>query len=130
MSTRCNIELYNENDYSPGAMLYHHDNGFPEWMGPELERSLKAAYGVLCIGYQSYWWDAERVAALIIAESAKINGVPKFQPCMRRHGDIAYLWEIHLAQDPAKYEITARHLVGKNRRRGPEWTAESEVKCE
>lgn len=129
MSTRCNVAIYNESSHEiPGALLYHHDNGFPEWMGPELERSLKAAWSVLLDGYRAYWWDPERVAALMIAGSFKNNGVPKFQPCMQHHWDIAYLWKVHLVQEPCSYKIEAYRLDKSEVI--PEWVAESELSYE
>ena len=95
MSTRANIELYDawggESDvgrwmhWKKGAVLYHHCDGYPAWMGPELQRKLKEAKKELDKAGFPYWWDSERVGALIVklsADESEIhNSVPAFQPC-------------------------------------------------
>jgi hypothetical protein len=125
MSTRCNVEIYDGfNRESPGAMLYHHSDGYPSFMAGKLDRFLKAAYEYLTDSGYSYWWDSERVAAVLIALSIedytnplkpfstdRVNrydtqnpskeyrtdgGVPVFQPCLRLHGDIEYVWRVYL----------------------------------
>jgi hypothetical protein len=139
MSTRCNIEIY---DYdlpdTCNAMLYHHSDGYPEFMRPKLERFLKAAYKKIKDTGHAYWWDAERVAAAMILLSVEDyeepmepgrksdpdpfpvapiplgpaaaqrgrpdNGIPAFLPCVRRHGDIAFIWKVYLKKDGA-FEI-------------------------
>lgn len=131
MSTRCNIEIYDDDCKEPGAMLYHHSDGYGSFMRPKLKRFLKATYEKLKEAGYGYWWDAERVAAVMILLSAEDyekpmdpgshkatplfgqpdsapgdftkqrpnNGVPVFQPCMRRHGDIAVVWKVRLKPD-------------------------------
>lgn len=72
MSTRCNIEIY---DYdlpdTHNALLYHHSDGYPEFMRGKLERFLKAAYKKLKDIGREYWWDAERVAAVMLLLSVE-----------------------------------------------------------
>ena len=109
MSTRANIELYDgwwPNQGQNGmtlwkkvVVLYHHCDGYPSWMGPELERILKAARRELHRAGYPYWWDSERVGALMIklsADSDFYKGVPRFNPCLDFHGDIDYLWRVFL----------------------------------
>ena len=134
MSTRCNIEIYDRLDEeNPRAILYHHADGYPDFMQGKLERFMEAAYEYLKEAGYPYWWDAERVAAVLIAlsiedyeeplkpfstdrgnqfESKNANakyridgGVPVFQPCLQLHGDIAYIWKVRLLPE-GKFEIT------------------------
>ncbi len=107
MSTRANIELYD--GVHRGVMLYHHCDGYPSWMGPELERKLKQAQAGLDEAGYPYWWDSERVGALIVKLSANESdlhkNVPTFQPCLNQHGDIEYLWRVYLGPGNGEYEI-------------------------
>ena len=119
MSTRANIELYDgweesnslgkSTIWKKGALLYHHCDGYPSWMGPELERKLKEAEEELKEAGYPYWWDGERVGALIVKLSANGDelhrGIPAFQPCLDLHGDIDYLWRVFLGPKEGKYEI-------------------------
>ena len=119
MSTRANIELYDgwkkENEigkrtvWKKGVLLYHHCDGYPSWMGPELERKLKETEEELKKAGYPYWWDSERVGALIVKLSPSADelhgGVPTFQPCLDLHGDIEYLWRIFLGPEDGEYEI-------------------------
>lgn len=126
MSTRCNIELYdgspdvNEENGQPYVMLYHHSDGYPDFMEGKLQRFLDKSFDILRDAGYDYWWDAERVGALMIMLSAtnyknpepplKFNIgtddlVPEFQPCLRHHGDIEYLWKVYLHDEPGKYTI-------------------------
>ena len=76
MSTRANIEPYDGwevedkmgkwTNWKKGAILYHHCDGYPSWMGPELESKLRAAKGELKKAGYPDWWDSERVGALIV----------------------------------------------------------------
>jgi len=118
MSTRANIELYDRWEEvgpisqlireSRGALLYHHCDGYPSWMGPELERLLEEAKAYLDKIDRSYWWDSERVGALMVLLSGgsdSLYGVPDFQPCLELHGDVEYLWRIYLGLGDGAYEI-------------------------
>ena len=132
MSTRCMIEFYDgdpakpDEVYGPGALLYHHSDGYPEGMVPELTTRLKHA------AKSGYWWDSERIAGMVVAwslgdlekpdtnpdnsfayamevERAKRDGkpmpkreryvywgVPQFMPALHYHGDLAYLYRVYL----------------------------------
>ena len=119
MSTRANIELYDAWDeqneiagrinWRKGGVLYHHCDGYPAWMGPELERKLKKAKEELVEAGHPYWWDSERVGALIVKlsgdEGELYKNVPAFQPCLDLHRDIDYLWRIYLGPGNGKYVI-------------------------
>ena len=56
-----------------------------------------------------YWWDSERVGALIVklsADESEIHkSVPAFQPCLDLHGDIDYVWRVFLGPKDGEYEI-------------------------
>jgi len=138
MSTRCQVQLIDiwgeeeKKHQSVGAMLYHHMDGYPEFMGPYLEKMLKAIYEFLEKAGYPYWWDSERVAACMVLFSAmdydkpvlpekrkieedQINkqfgkrkyfnsGVPYFQPSQELHSDIEYLWKIILLEK-GEFEI-------------------------
>jgi hypothetical protein len=145
MSTRCNIEIYNKckGESYLGAILYHHSDGYPGFMYHKLERFLKAAYEHLTEAGYPYWWDAERVAATMILLSVEDyreplkpystdrpneyghkpyrpeGGVPVFQPCIKLHGDIDYIYKVYLLDvgdykinEYGKYEITVHNRDG------------------
>ena len=113
MATRANIELYDSVKHNErfitwhkGAMLYHHHDGYPAWMGPELTQKLASVKAILGKQGRSYWWDSERVGALIVALSADTaDSVPRFQPCLRHHGDIDYIWRIFLGPEAGQYTM-------------------------
>jgi hypothetical protein len=118
MSTRANIELHDgwEEDRKQGkmtwwrktAVLYHHCDGYPSYMGPELERILQAAKQALDRSNSPNWWDGERVGALMITLSVDgelYESVPRFKPCLNLHGDIDYLWRVFLGPKVGAYEI-------------------------
>ena len=118
MSTRANIELYDGWEeqnrigkrirWRKGAVLYHHCDGYPAWLGPELERKLEQAKKELDDAEFPYWWDSERVGALIVKLSANeefYRNVPSFQPCLDVHGDTNYLWRVFLGPRDGEYEI-------------------------
>ena len=124
MATRSNIELYDGHRvgagdfyrWTLGVRLYHHFDGYPEWMGPELERILSEVRSVLTQhGSAPRWWDSERVGALMIRLSADndvadyYQDVPRFQPCQERHGDINYIWKVYLKSD-ATFDIECYQL--------------------
>jgi len=125
MSTRANIELYDGWEkhqgkskwivWKKGAVLYHHHDGYPSWMGPELERILKTVKQELDQAGYSYWWDSERVAALMVKLSADdsefYKGVPRFQPCLNLHIDINYLWRVFLGPKDGAYDIQCFSIV-------------------
>ena len=109
MSTGANVEL--DDGTLRGVILYHHCDGYPSWMGPELERKLKQAQAELNeAGYPyPYFWDSETVGALIVKLSVDEDGehknVPTFQPCLSMNEDIEYLWQVHLGPKRGEYEI-------------------------
>ena len=119
MSTRTNIELYDcWEDVGPdgqsvnaerrGVVLYHYCDGYPSWMGPELERLLKEVKAHLEKVGRSYWWDSGRVGALMVlfsGGSESSYGVPDFQPSLELQEDIEYLWRIYLRLGDGEYEI-------------------------
>jgi len=119
VSTRANIELYDgweeekeigkRMTWKKGVILYHHCDGYPSWMGPELESRLEAARKELKKAGHPYWWDSERVGALIVKLSANAGrlhrNVPTFQPCLDLHGDIEYLWRVFLGPKDGESEI-------------------------
>ena len=124
------VELYDgdpagEHDEHPGVLLYHHWDGYPSSMIPDLTTRLKhaAKYG--------YWWDSERVGAMLVAWSvgdpdrSDLNpnrsstyayavkrakedgkpppdkkgnmwGVPVYHPALNYHGDLEYLYRVYL----------------------------------
>jgi hypothetical protein len=129
MSTRCNVEIYDSYPSEPGAMLYHHSDGYPDFMRGKLERFLTAAYRHLQEAGYPYWWDSERVAAVIVLLSVEDYDeplrpfstdradryepgankyrhlVPVFQPCLHRHGDIEYVWRVILGPKQGEFTI-------------------------
>lgn len=121
MSTRANIEFwtYYQNPKNGGyhkpvkdGLLYHHGDGYPEWMGPRLIKALEDAKKALIKAGYPYWWDAERVSAVIVSQDARLpqnveyhGGIPSFQPCLKLHGDIEYLWRVYLGPKDGQYRI-------------------------
>lgn len=116
MSTRANIELWDRWTYEDepqerlGVRLYHHYDGYPSWMGPELVRMLGQVKDTLDAENRSYWWDSERVGALFVSLSAD-GGMPEFQPCYDLYGDIEFLWKIYL-YGQGEYEIKCKAVKG------------------
>lgn len=134
MSTRCNIEIYDDqwDKEKPGAILYHHSDGYPEFMLDKLNTFLKETYELLKEAEYPYWWDSERVASIMILLSVEdykealkpfstdrhnkcdnenmddayrpYHGIPVFQPCLTLHSDIDYVYKIHLTKE-GKYYI-------------------------
>ena len=118
MSTRAHIEIIDRHDRTDKrcdslvVRLYHHFDGYPQWMGPELERLITEAKRIL---KNLYWWDSERVGALMVALSANEAGygsVPTFQPTCAWHADIDYLWRVYLGPDPWEYSIECYRVEG------------------
>lgn len=79
MSTRCTVRIYEtdengkpyEGEFAKPIMLYHHSDGYPEFMVPLLEKFLKKTHEFMSkVGFP-YWWDQERVAATMILLSAE-----------------------------------------------------------
>jgi hypothetical protein len=149
MSTRCHVELYDawykdhtkqEKTFSLGVRLYHHSDGYPSFMRNKLKRYLTAAYEYLKEAGYPYWWDSERVAAVLIALSIEdyeqplkpfstdransyaqkngkypeeyrvYGGVPAFQPCLNEHSDIEYVWKVVLQPEEGKFKISHTHV--------------------
>ncbi|RDJ34983.1 MAG: hypothetical protein DWQ19_09115 [Crenarchaeota archaeon] len=125
MSTRCNIEIHDtfnvlgggEQEYL-GALLYHHSDGYPGFMDKKLHKFLKATYKYLEKAGHPYWWDSERVAAVMILLSTgdyeaptqpalHSFDVPQFQPSLKLHDDIDYIWKVVLKLK-GQYEIYYR----------------------
>lgn len=130
MSTRCQIEICYE-DGEIGCLLYHHSDGYPSFMEKKLKAFLDKAYEYLTEKGYPYWWDPERVGALLILFSVedyttpilpystnrpdkwsdgvkdyRVNsGIPIFQPSIQYHGDIEFVWKVVLKRD-GKYEIS------------------------
>ena len=119
MSIRCNITIHcGETDIRP-VILYHHDDGHPEFQMKKLKSFLKSTYEALLENKTPYWWDPERVAAVMIKNSAdnyigwnKSRAareecgkgiVPRYQPCARLQCDIRYLYRV----------VLDRHNYGK-----------------
>ena len=116
IATRANIELYDGwkldngiTNWRKGAVLYHHWDSYPSWMGPRLEDLLTQVKKALDQAGYPYWWDSGRVGALIVKLSADEDelkkGVPAFQPCFELHGDIEYLWRVYLGPEDGEYDI-------------------------
>jgi hypothetical protein len=135
MGTRCQVQLHDTDEKdSFGAMLYHHMDGYPDFMGPYLVKMLEAVREFIDrTGFA--WWDSERVAAVMVllssthydepgfpdesriapdrktmlmAEVGKYDfdgGVPHFQPSQTIHGDIEYMWHVYLSAEGA-FRIT------------------------
>jgi hypothetical protein len=132
------VEIYDNYDEQdkPGAMLYHHSDGYPDFMGQKLTDFLDGTYERLEKAGYPYWWDSERVAAMLVLLSAEDYdeakdpgskgtpffgrrfksfddykkerpnyGVPVFQPAMVTHGDVEYIWKVHLHNKNGKFDI-------------------------
>jgi hypothetical protein len=78
-------------------------------MGPRLEELLNRVKAALDKAGYPYWWDSERVGALMVKlssdEDEAKKGVPAFQPCLELHQDIEYLWRILLGPEDGAYGI-------------------------
>jgi hypothetical protein len=80
MSTRCTVRIYDgEENSTPEehpVMLYHHSDGYPSFMVPLLKRFLEETRVFLQEAGFPYWWDSERVAAVMILLSAEDEDKP------------------------------------------------------
>ena len=116
MSTRSHVEVWDgtpgDEGTDLGALLYHHSDGMPSAMIPCLRAHLDQHKE------RAYWWDSERIAAMLVAwsigeyqmpdldiekahaydggEGVTSRGVPMFHPCLAYHGDIEYLYRVYL----------------------------------
>jgi len=137
-STRCQVAIYDAFDTKkPGVLLYHHSDGYPDFMLPLLEKFLHKTYEVLKNAGYPYWWDSERVGAVMIwlssedysepllpnstnrldhYESGKDTpyrpngGVPVFQPTTIMHDDIEYLYKVYLKEKDGEFEIKVKKV--------------------
>jgi len=121
MSTGCQIEIWDRWNYgapSKGTLLYHHNDGYPEFMYPKLKKFLNASYEYLKEAGYSHWWDSERVAAVMIALSIEDYyeplmpiklphkpKVPVFQPSLEQHENVEYLWRVYLGPKDGEFYI-------------------------
>jgi hypothetical protein len=77
MSTRSTVRIFDQWDEELMAkgeevtpiLLYHHSDGYPTFMARKVHRFMKKAYTYLKHAGFPYWWDTERVAAVLIALS-------------------------------------------------------------
>jgi hypothetical protein len=121
MSTRAAVEFCDvwedESLPHPGALLYHHSDGYPEAMLPCIQKMLNHVANLVTDG-PCLWWDSQRVAAMFVAWSVGeyqepdidpnhntnlyndngVNGsgwgVPRFQPILKVPPDVEYLYRI------------------------------------
>lgn len=132
MATRCMIRIHNSEqigETDQAVLLYHHQDGMPDRMLPKLHKMLAEAYELLRWMERDYWWDAEHVAALLVALSADTNGLaqfagllpvadggsedgenreaamPEFLPCGRIHGDCEYVYDVRISPVSGSYRI-------------------------
>jgi len=124
MSTRANVELQTTDGES--VLLYHHWDGYPRWIVPEIERLLAIIAERLSEPGCLSWWDSERVGALMVYLSKReADLVPGFQPSSGIHGDIEYYYVVLLGPEFGWYQISCyelefsgrRHLVAKTEHR-------------
>jgi len=121
---------------SQPVILYHHCDGYPEWTGPHLEAMLEQCRRVLKENNVDYWWDSERISALLVALSAGnllpdrslgAFAVPTWQPSAGIHEDIDYLWEIRLGKEQeatiACYKVTGFLDNGEPELQRVDWQA-------
>jgi hypothetical protein len=80
---------------------------YPEAMVPKLESLLRRAMAAL--HKSGYGVDSEKVAALIVVDSARPDEVPSFCPCRRIHDDIDYKYEVYIDEERPTIEATDRH---------------------
>lgn len=129
MSTRSMTEFHFDWDKrtEPGALLYHHSDGYPDFMLPKVIKFLRATAKALKDCGYPYWWDPERVAAFFVLFSAngyseptlltpakvkvmiqvktakgysdKVMGYPQFQPATDYHCDIEYLYRVFFEEE-------------------------------
>lgn len=74
MSTRCQIEIMDgkfEDHKGMGVLLYHHSDGYPSFQLEKLQRFLDRVKTFLDEAEYPYWWDSERVAAVMVLLSAQ-----------------------------------------------------------
>lgn len=130
MSNGANTELH---DYLKGrsaigeliawrmkALLYHHFDGHPTWMGPDLERKLKAAKREIDTLGSHHLWNNQTVGALIVklsaTESSLLIDVTTFQPCLDLCTDIVYLWRCIWGRSTVSIKSSASGSSGIERK--------------
>ena len=94
MSTRCMVEI--RDSLNKGVLLYHHTDGYPGFQLPKLVKFLEEARDFLDRSGHPYWWDEERVAAILVLLSARSYREPKLlseEDCVafRRAGFAAHV---------------------------------------
>jgi hypothetical protein len=109
MSTRCNIVL--KDGYGQELIFYRHSDGYPEGVAKTLREFLKlvkqsrirnnvsqAAGWLILLGAEEYGKSLENLRTE--APDADLSGwkVGAYEPTLRIHFDIEYLYEIDLAK--------------------------------
>lgn len=139
MATRCNIRFVtNDNAIADGA-LYHHYDGYPEFMLPKLEKFLTKAKELLKNdeqGYERSWWIGSAVASTLSMLSIEDynepllpfstkransswdietpdrprNGLPCFVLCDKIHDDIGHLYTVVIDSENHTFEISHKKV--------------------
>lgn len=104
MATRSNVMLHDPTGAAK-VVLYHHYDGSPESVVPELQRLLAMGQRALDGKYDSS--DPEFMGAMLITLSAGDSQIPTFQPCLDRHGDIEFVYNVYLDGDEPTIEVEA-----------------------
>lgn len=104
MSTRCIVRIHDpEVDGQAdcaAVMLYHHQDGKPEFMLPKIKRFLETSYAYLIEQGYDYAWNYSMVAALFVILSVEDHEYPlmpfstdrpdcsdvPFEPCRANSG--------------------------------------------
>ena len=119
MTIRANIELYDlceeaqgrrkRTFWKKGAILYHHYNGFPAWMGPKLESLLQKIRQELQRSDPPQGYNSKRVAEMMVKLTADDpvawSDFPCFLPSQGLDYYIAYLWRVFLGPPKADPQL-------------------------
>ena len=108
MSTRCQILIKEEGLRDEQIMLYHHSDGYPEHILPEI----KAAYA-LATKDKTNAWRAGRAGKAASYLCAIDPGVFEPEVGLDLHGDIDYFYELYVCETKWEIQIIEMGSGGK-----------------
>ena len=103
MSTRAMVEFYDgtpSNSFGPYVLLYHHSDGYPEFLYSDIDRRLNHAKKYVTES-PCFWWDATRVDGMFVAWSVGKYSEPDLNP----DNATFYAFEAQMAKEKGRKPV-------------------------